>query len=66
MGLKLNVPYSEKDEAKSKGAFWDLNNKVWYIPKHKNLNDFQKRIDNDKFSLIAKNPFRVALNKRIC
>ncbi|RAY97104.1 hypothetical protein DP187_21585 [Enterobacter cloacae] len=28
----LSVPYSEKDEAKSKGARWDPEKKKWYIP----------------------------------
>ena len=26
MPLKINVPYSEKDLAKEKGAFWDKDN----------------------------------------
>ncbi|HCL4436064.1 TPA: hypothetical protein N2F56_004327, partial [Salmonella enterica] len=30
--LILNVPFSEKDEAKSKGARWDPELKKWYIP----------------------------------
>lgn len=54
MGLKLNVPYRKKDEAKLKGAFWDTKSKVWYVPKHKNYNNFQKWIENDNYSLIAK------------
>lgn len=29
--IYLNVPYSEKDEAKSKGARWDPNEKKWFI-----------------------------------
>lgn len=52
MGLKLNVIYQEKEEAKSKGAFWDTDNKIWYVPVHKNYNDFKKWIDSDKFSII--------------
>ncbi len=66
MPLKINVKYQEKEEAKSKGAFWDYENKTWYVPAHKNYNDFIKWIDNDKFSIIAKKPFFVALNKRTC
>ena len=37
MKLHLNVPYKEKDEAKSLGAKWDAHLKKWYIdiaPKH--------------------------------
>jgi ribonuclease HI len=29
--IYLNVAYSEKDDAKSKGARWDANKKQWYI-----------------------------------
>ena len=31
MPLKINVPYSEKDLAKEKGAFWDKDNKTWFV-----------------------------------
>lgn len=30
--IDLNVPYAQKDEAKSLGARWDPQAKVWYIP----------------------------------
>jgi hypothetical protein len=29
----LDVPYSEKDEAKKLGARWDPKAKSWYVPK---------------------------------
>lgn len=66
MPLKIKVPYNEKDIAKSKGAFWDVESKTWYIPDHKNYNDFLKWIENDEFKIIAKAPFFLALNKRDC
>ncbi len=66
MSLKLNVKYQEKEEAKSKGAFWDTENKTWCIPIHKDYNDFIKWIDSGRFSIIAKKPFYIALNKRVC
>ena len=28
----LKVPYAEKDEAKSLGARWNQDRKVWYVP----------------------------------
>lgn len=28
----LNVPFSQKDEAKALGAKWDPTNKKWYVP----------------------------------
>ena len=66
MTLKINVKYQEKEEVKSKGAFWDTEDKTWCVPAHKSYNDFIKWIDIDKFSIIAKKPFYVALNKRVC
>ena len=30
--LYLNVPFEEKDKAKSRGARWDNKNKLWYAP----------------------------------
>ena len=30
MGIYLNVPYDEKDEAKALGAKWDVRVKKWY------------------------------------
>lgn len=32
--LLLNVPYEEKDEAKSLGAKWNPELKKWYIQNH--------------------------------
>lgn len=66
MPLKIKVSYQEKEEVKSKGAFWDIEDKTWYVPAHKNYNDFIKWIESDKFSIIAKKPFFVAQNKRVC
>ena len=28
----LNVPFSEKDDAKKLGARWDVEKKIWYVP----------------------------------
>ena len=38
--IYLNVPYSEKDEAKKMGARWDAKRKKWYI-EHKNKHRVQ-------------------------
>lgn len=40
MPLKINVPYSEKNLAKEKGAFWDKDNKTWFVPDYKDINLF--------------------------
>ncbi len=40
--IYLNVPYSEKDEAKSFGAKWDGDKKKWYVPKGVAIDNFSK------------------------
>ncbi|PZP49410.1 MAG: hypothetical protein DI598_07925 [Pseudopedobacter saltans] len=65
MPLKINVPYSEKDMAKSKGAFWDAEQKTWFVPDHKDINDFIQWIDTNA-SIIIKSPFFIAINSRHC
>jgi len=32
-GIKLNVPYAEKDDAKAVGAYWSPEERTWYLPK---------------------------------
>jgi len=66
MPLKINVPFSEKDLAKEKGAFWDNENKTWFVPDYKDINLFSKWIDNEKVTLIAKAPFWLALVQKTC
>ncbi|WP_126974133.1 DUF5710 domain-containing protein [Gynurincola endophyticus] len=66
MPLKLNVPYADKELAKSKGAFWDAEEKTWYVPDHRNINDFLTWFDTDKIDTILKTPFYMASNKRSC
>lgn len=44
----LNVPYAQKDAAKSLGARWDPVNKKWYVPAGKDISPFaQWHIDNE-------------------
>ncbi|WP_297113118.1 DUF5710 domain-containing protein [uncultured Devosia sp.] len=38
----LAVPFSEKDEAKSRGARWDANTRTWYVPPTTSLYVFGK------------------------
>lgn len=65
MPLKINVPYSEKNSAKSKGAFWDAEQKSWFVPDHKDINDFLQWIDTKKISTIAKS-FFIGVNSKQC
>ena len=56
MPLKINVLYKDKDVAKSKGAFWDVERKTWFVPDNKDINDFMQWIDKSKISVILKSP----------
>ena len=66
MPLKINVPYSENDLAKEKGAFWDKDNKTWFVPDYKDINLFSQWIDTDKVSIIAKAPFWIGVTQKTC
>ena len=41
-GIILNVPYAEKDQAKSLGARWCPDLKKWFIPKGIEAKPFSK------------------------
>jgi hypothetical protein len=43
--IKLNVPFSEKDSAKRRGAKWDSEKNLWYIFIDENIPLFAKWID---------------------
>lgn len=45
--LLLNVPYEEKDEAKSLGAKWNPELKKWYIQNTEDCGKFMKWIWKD-------------------
>jgi len=54
--IDLNVPYAEKDEAKSLGAKWDWEKKVWYVPEGADPQPFARwlpTILDDEFSIRA-------------
>ncbi len=44
MSLYLNIPYSDKDEAKNLGARWDPDRKSWYVFSRKDYYKFSKWI----------------------
>lgn len=46
MRINLNVPFSDKDIAKRRGAKWDDANKVWYIVNQTDLEIFIDWIPN--------------------
>jgi len=40
--IYLNVPFTQKDDAKKLGAQWDSQNKSWYVPSDQHLDAFSK------------------------
>lgn len=49
--IDLNVPFQEKDEAKSLGARWDRINRVWYVPEGVDAGAFQKWLPEERGEL---------------
>jgi hypothetical protein len=50
--IKLNVPYSEKDQAKLLGARWDHELRTWYVPEGMLVSSFESWLP--AFELMAK------------
>lgn len=61
--LYLNVPFSEKDEAKSKYARWDPEKKKWYATNEKYYYRFVKWIEGES---VATNNVYIAVMDREC
>lgn len=54
MTLLLNVPFSEKDEARKLGAWWNPQIKKWYVKEKKDYFKFTKWISKeDEFSIVC-------------
>jgi len=50
MSTNLNVPFSDKDEAKRLGARWNPKKKVWYVPGETDLVPFLKWIPAERLA----------------
>ena len=66
MPLLLNVPFAEKDIAKSKGARWNPELKKWIAPKKKYYSDFVDWISKDAFYSIICDHFYIIEGTRTC
>lgn len=67
MPLLLDVPYSEKDEAKALGARWNQDLKKWYVPNKSNYPTFKKWILQGKeYSTIICDHFYIVTSKNQC
>lgn len=58
--IYLNVPFEEKDQAKAMGAWWDPQNKKWYLKDRSKISSFTKWIakedtqnNSGKFELVS-------------
>ena len=67
MSLIIDVPYAEKDEAKSLGAKWNPNLKKWYVKERKNYYKFEKWIlGNNENVFILCDYFYIVEGIHIC
>lgn len=59
--VDLDVPYSQKDEAKSLGARWDPQAKVWYVPDGTEVGPLARwlPLPHDNFDLEHEPEFRI-------
>lgn len=65
MPIKINVPFSQKDEAKQKGAIWMNEAKTWVIPDNiENIDPFDRWLPGDGF--IVKYPYLICKSSRKC
>lgn len=66
--LYINVPFSDKDEAKALGAKWNANDKTWYVEKSVDYKKFAKWIIGNReedLSIIC-DDFYVVESHRVC
>ncbi|SEV85308.1 DUF5710 domain-containing protein [[Clostridium] fimetarium] len=65
--LYLDVPYHEKDEVKSLGAWWDSSKKKWYVKDGKDYFKFSKWILKDyEEAYILCDHFYIIVGSRQC
>ncbi|WP_099468203.1 DUF5710 domain-containing protein [Konateibacter massiliensis] len=63
MMIRLNVPYQEKDMAKSKGAKWNPDIKTWYVDDIANLAGLAKWVNS--YNIVCENIYILKM-ERIC
>ena len=64
----LEVPFSEKDKAKSLGARWNPKIKKWYVPKGQEISNFKQWISNpdDIYKMTLDPTLYLAQSYQIC
>lgn len=67
--VNLNVPFSEKDQAKALGARWDQSNRTWFVPDGVDPKPFGQWLftesSDDEFNLRSERYF-ILKNRREC
>jgi len=64
--LDLIVSYADKEDVKRRGAFWDIERKVWVIPDHiREINAFHRWIPFQSGCVVRK-PYLICLSKTTC
>ncbi len=66
MPLLLDIPYSEKDEAKLLGALWNPDFKKWYVPNKRDYPHFSKWISPDSPVTVICDFFYIVEGIRTC
>lgn len=64
--VDLNVPFSEKDEAKKLGARWDASSKVWYVPEGTDPHAFERWLPNELDISIRAKGYSIAQAEDAC
>jgi hypothetical protein len=64
--IDLQVPFSEKDEAKRLGARWDIDKKVWYIPDGTDAMLFQKWLPEEIVINVRSPYYGIATSTKAC
>lgn len=64
--VDLDVPYSEKDQAKALGAWWDPAARTWYVPAGKDPRPFSKWIPESSELLELLPPIFVVESRSAC
>lgn len=65
--LYINVPFSEKDEAKKLGAWWNPEERSWYVKRRRDYPQFYKWIlGNNEERFILCDYFYIVEGKRKC
>ena len=58
--INLKVPFNEKDQAKSLGARWNAEAKLWYVPQGVDVAPFEKWVSSVPNSALNPAPSQAA------